>query len=120
MNLYLITWLGLAKLVAIRKRKGCLKTDLETANAGTMTVGTFGEDLLVDNDRIAVNENRFFVTHVTSNFGVPALKRKVRARVMIKNGRNPALRIMTIRAGGLPGFCELPRMSIFVATLAIL
>lgn len=85
-----------------------------------MTIGTFGEDLLIDNDGIAVDENRFFVTHVTSNFGVPTLKRKMRARVVIKNRWDPALRIMTIGTGGLPGLCKLPCMSIFVTTLTIL
>ena len=56
-----------------------------------MTIGTFGENLLIDDDGIAIKENRFFVTHVTSNFGVPTLKRKMRTRVVIKDGWDPSL-----------------------------
>lgn len=85
-----------------------------------MTISTLGEDLLVDNDGIAANQNRFFVTHVTSNFGVPTLKREVRARVVIKDRWDPALRIMTIGTGGFPGLCELPCVGIFVTALTIL
>jgi hypothetical protein len=82
-----------------------------------VTVSALRQNLFINNDGISLDKDCFFVTHVTSNFRVPTLERKVRPRVVIEDGGDPALRIMAIGTGGLSGSCKLSCMSILVTVL---
>lgn len=82
-----------------------------------MTISAFRRHLLVNDHRFFFDEDDVFVTLVTLNFGVPALKRKMRPRVVIENRRHPTLRIVAIGAGSFPGLCKLAAVSIFVTVL---
>src|ERR1700746_1523109 len=42
----------------------------------------------------------------------------MRPRIMVENGRHPSLRIVAIRAGGLPRFRKLACMCVFMAIFA--
>jgi hypothetical protein len=60
------------------------KPELEWTNVWPVAIRTLGENPLVEDHRISLDQDGLFVTHVTGNFGVPALKRKMCPRVVIE------------------------------------
>jgi hypothetical protein len=73
--------------------------------------------LLVNDHGFFFDEDDVFVTLVTLNFGVPALKWKVRPRVVIENRGHPTLRIVAIGARRFPSLRKLTAVSVFVTVL---
>jgi hypothetical protein len=49
-----------------------------------MAVRAFGENFLVEDHRISLDQDSLFVTHVTSNFGMAPLKRKMCPLIVIE------------------------------------
>ena len=82
-----------------------------------MAVRTLRQHLLIDDHRLVSNHPDLCVTLVTGDIRVSTLQRKMRPRIVIENGRNPTLRIVTIRAGGLSGLRKLAGVDIFMTIL---
>lgn len=82
-----------------------------------MAVRTLRRRLLINDDSFASNRASLRMTFVTRDIGVAALQGEMRPRIMIESGGDPSLRIVTIRARGLPGLCKLPRMRVLVTIL---
>lgn len=83
-----------------------------------VAIRTFRRHLLVNNDRFASDHACLLVTIITRNVRVPSLQRKMCLGLVIEDRRNPSLRIVAVRAPGLPGFRKLPCVRVFVAILA--
>jgi hypothetical protein len=83
-----------------------------------VTIGAFDWRWLIEKDRLAVHHFRFPVTFVTSNIRMASRKRKMRSRVVIKRGGNPALNVVTTGAPSFVVFRKLGSMDIHVAVLA--
>jgi hypothetical protein len=77
-------WPGLANLVAILEGQAIRKPELKRTNVWPVAIHALGEYPLVEDHRISLDQDSLFVTHVTCYFGVPALKRKMRPRVVIE------------------------------------
>lgn len=78
------TWPWLAKLVVIFESEAARKPELQWTNVWPVAIRALGKNFLVEDHRISFDQDDLFVTHVTSNFGVPALKRKMCPRVVIE------------------------------------
>ena len=83
-----------------------------------MAIGTLRRRLFVDDHRLGFDHARLLMAFVASHACVAALQREMRPRVMVEDGRHPALRIMAVRARCFPGLCELAVMGVFVTILA--
>jgi len=83
-----------------------------------MAVRALRRCLLVDNNGLARDKLRLHVTFITRHLFMGPFQGKVRLRLVVKDRRNPALRIVTIRAMSFPGLRKLAGMSILVAILA--
>lgn len=83
-----------------------------------MAIGALRQRLLVDDDWLVRNQARLRVTFVTCNSLMPSLQRKMRSRIVVEQGRNPALRTVAIRTGSLARFRKLPCMHVLVAIFA--
>lgn len=82
-----------------------------------MAVRALSEDLLIQDHRLVGDEARLRVTLITRHVRVPSLQWKMCPRIMIKNRRDPALRVVTIRTTSLPGFRKLTQVGIFMTIL---
>lgn len=83
-----------------------------------MTIGAFDRCWFIEKNRFAVEHFRFPVTFVTRNVGMATGKRKVRPRVVIKRGRNPALNVVAHGASSFAFLRKLGAMDIGMAVLA--
>jgi hypothetical protein len=75
---------GVGKLLAVLERGVGWKSRLEWPNVWPVAIRAFGENFLVEDHRISLNQDGLFVTHVTSNFGVAPLKRKMCPLIVIE------------------------------------
>ena len=75
---------GVGKLLAVLERGVGWKSRLEWPNVWPVAIRAFGKNFLVEDHRISADQDRLFVTHVTGNFGMAPLKRKVCPRVVIE------------------------------------
>lgn len=73
---------------------------------------------LVDDRRLSRNQAHLGVALIAAHIGMTALQREAGTGVVIENGRNPALHVVTIGAYGFSGFDELRVVRVFVALLA--
>ena len=60
------------------------KRELELTNVWPVAIRALGKDFLVEDHGFSFDQGRLFVTHITSNVGVPALKGKMCPRVVIE------------------------------------
>ena len=49
-----------------------------------MAIRALGENFFVEDQRISLDQDGLFVTHVTGNIGVPALKRKMCPLIVVE------------------------------------
>ena len=99
------------------KRMSC-RTNLQRPYIRPVTIRTFRKRLFVDDYRLIGNQTRLRMTFVALHICVAALQREVCPCVVVEGRRNPAPRIVTIRASRLPRFHKLACMRIFVTILA--
>ena len=83
-----------------------------------MAIGALCQDLLINNDRLALHQAGLDVALVASHSGVTSLQRQMRPCVVIEGGGNPPLFVVAIGARRFAGFSELARMSVLVAIRA--
>jgi hypothetical protein len=83
-----------------------------------VAVGALVGSWFIEKDGFAVDHLRFLVTFVTKNVRVASRKREVRARVVIKSGRNPSLDVVALRTAGLPCLGELRSVRVGMAIFA--
>ena len=95
-----------------------LRLRLEGFYIRTVAVRAFRRGLLINHHEALPNHSCLRVTFIASHICMAALQRKVCSRIVIKGRRHPALRLMAIRAGSLPGFCKLTGVDILVAIFA--
>ena len=69
----------------------CPGAKLEWTHVWPVAIRAFGKNLLVKDHGISIDQGRLFVTLVTRNVGVPALKREMSARIVIEDRGLPAL-----------------------------
>jgi len=108
------------------KKEGVEKKGLgsrrRAQNGGIVAVAihAFGGSIFVDHDRFVANPFALCMAVCTSDVGMAAGKSKVRARIVIEQGRNPALGIVAIDATRLAVFrYELRIMRVVVASFAL-
>lgn len=82
-----------------------------------VAVGAFRGRLLVNNHWLLINHACLRVTFVTKHFCMSALQWKMTPCVMVKGGRNPALRIVTVGTRSFPGLRKLAAMRLSVTIL---
>ena len=82
-----------------------------------MTIRTLRQHLLIDDHGLISDHARLCVAFIARYVRVAPLQREMSPRIMIESRRNPALRVVAIRARGLPGLRELARVRVFVTIL---
>ena len=102
----------------VLKTEVARKPQLEWTNVWSVAIRALGKNFLVEDHRVSLDQDGLLVTHVTRNFGVPALKRKMCPLIVIEGRGCPAIRIVAINAGSLTNFCKLARVGVFVTILA--
>lgn len=120
--------------VAAQNTEGCLKLEIlsnigEASNAGlhegtriaAVTRGALHWRRLVEEHFFSCDLSDGIVTTITFHSGMAALQWKWCPLVMIEEGWHPSLRVMAVRAGGLPCLrSELPAVRINVTALTFL
>ena len=82
-----------------------------------MACRTFRRRLLINSHQLVIDHARLYVTFRAWNVGMASLQREMRLRIMVKGRRDPALRIMAVRAMGVAFLRKLAVMHIPVTTL---
>ncbi len=100
-----------------QKIQFCQISALRGLHIRAVAVGTLRGGLLIDDNRLVFHQAHLGVTFVTSHLGVSSLQGKMSPRVVIEDGGNPPLRIVTIGTGSFAGLHKLACMGVFVAIL---
>ena len=82
-----------------------------------MAIRALRQYLFVHDHGLISDHARLCVAFIARYVRVSSLQRKMSPRIMIESRRNPALRVVAIRARGLPGLRELARVRVFVTIL---
>lgn len=83
-----------------------------------MAIRTLRQHLFIYDHGLVSDHARLYVAFVTSHVRVSSLQREMRPRVVIEGRRNPALRVVAIRATSLPRLRELAHVRVFVTIFA--